>query len=139
MALALVLTFPMVVTVCYLGDPDPGPIITGYLGSLLLAAAYLGIGSFFSSITRSQVIAFVLAVVFCALFFFAGSPSVLNYLRGFLPLQAVEAAESLSIESRFESIQRGVLELRDVAFFVILAAGWLWANVVALEERRCSG
>ena len=138
-ALALVLTFPMVATVCYLGDPDPGPIITGYLGAFLMAGAYLGIGSFFSALTRSQVIAFVLSVVVCALFLFASSPTVLNYLSGFLPMGLVEAVESLSFRARFESIQRGVLELRDVAYFVLLGGGWLWANVIALEERKAAG
>ncbi len=138
-ALALVLTCPMVLTVCYLGDPDPGPIITGYVGAFLLAGAYLGIGSFFSGLTRNQVIAFVLSVVVCVLFFFAGSPTVMNYLSGFLPMNLVEAAESLSIESRFESVQRGVMEVRDVAFFGLLAAGWLWANTVTLGQRRAMG
>ena len=138
-ALALVLTCPMVATVCYLGDPDWGPILTGYLGSLLLAGCYLAIGSFFSCLTRNQVIAFVLAVVACALFLFAGSPSAMSYLAGFLPVGLVEAAEGLSFRSRFESVQRGVIELRDVAFFALLAAGWLWANVVALRERMAAG
>lgn len=137
--LALLLTAPMVVTVCYLGDPDGGAIFTGYVGSMLLAGAYLGIGSFFSGLTRSQVIAFVLAVVVCALFFFAGSPTVLDYLSGALPMGLVEGVESLSFRSRFESIQRGVIELRDLAFFGLLGAGWLWANVVALEQRRMTG
>ena len=139
MALALLLTCPMVITVTYLGDPDWGPIITGYLGSLLMAGTYLAIGSFFSCLTRNQVIAFVLAVVACGMFFYASSPSVMNYMAGFLPTGVVEAAESLSFQSRFESIQRGVLELRDVAFFVLLAAGWLWANIIALRERVAAG
>ena len=138
-ALALVLTCPMVFTVCWLGRPDPGPIVTAYVGSLLLAGAYLAIGSFFSCLTRNQVIAFVLAVVVCAIFLFAGSPTALNHLARFLPMHFVEAAERLSFSSRFESIQRGVIELRDLSFFVLLAAGWLWANVVALEERRAAG
>jgi ABC-2 type transport system permease protein len=137
--LALALTAPMVFTVAYLGDPDPGPIATGYLGAVLMAGAYLGIGSFFSCLTRNQVIAFVLAVVVCALFLFAGSPAVLGALSGLLPIGLVEAAESLSFRSRFESMQRGVIALGDVAFFGLLAAGWLWANVVALEERKAAG
>ncbi|MBS3764849.1 MAG: ABC transporter permease, partial [Planctomycetes bacterium] len=138
-ALALVLTCPMLFTVSYLGDPDPGPIITGYLGSFLLAGAYLGIGSFFSSLTRNQVIAFVLSVVVCAGFLFSASPTVMNYLRGLLPMGLVEAVESLSFRTRFESIQRGIIRLRDVLYFVLLTAGWLWATVVALEERKAAG
>ncbi len=136
LALGLALTFPMVIMVSYLGNPDPGPIIAGYLGSLLMAAAYLGIGSFFSALSRNQVIAFVLAVVACAVFMFAGSPTVLDYLSSVLPMGLVEGIESLSFRTRFESIQRGVIELGDLAFFVLLAAGWLWANVALLEERR---
>jgi len=136
--LALALTFPMVMTVTYLGDPDWGPIITGYAGSLLLAGAYLAIGSFFSVLTRSQVIAFVLGVVFCGLFLYLGSPRVMATMSSFAPLGFVEAMESLSFQTRFESIQRGVIELRDLLFFVLLIAGWLWANVILLEERRAA-
>jgi len=135
-ALALGLTFPMVIMVAYLGNPDPGPIITGYVGSLLMAGCYLAIGSFFSALTRNQVIAFVLAVVGCSIFLFAGSPTVLDYLSTVLPMGLVEGIETLSFRSRFDSIQRGVIELGDVAFFVVLTAGWLWANVALLEERR---
>jgi len=138
-ALALGLTCPMVFTVCYLGDPDWGPIVTGYLGCILLAGAYLAIGSFFSSLTRNQVIAFVLSVVACGLFYFAGSPSAIDYLSGFLPTRLAHMAESLSFLSRFESIGRGVIEFGDLAFFLLLSAGWLWANVIALEERRAVG
>jgi len=140
LALALALTCPMVITVCYLGDPDPGPMITGYIGSLLLAGAYLAIGSFFSCLTRNQVIAFVLGVVACALFLYAGSPSALNFLSQLLrSARVVEAIETLSLQSRFESFQRGVIEVRDVLFFLLLAAGSLWANVVALKERTAAG
>lgn len=138
LALALALTFPMVLTVCYLGDPDWGPIITGYIGSLLLAGAYLAIGGFFSALTHSQVIAFILSVVACGAFLYAGSPSAMNYVAGILSSGFVEAMEQLSFQSRFESIQRGVLEVRDVAFFLMLAAGWIWANVVILEQRKAA-
>ena len=137
--LALVLTCPLVITVRYLGNPDMGPVWAGYLGSVLLAAAFLAIGSFFSSLTRNQVIAFVLSVVFCALFLFAGSPMGLHYLKNLLPGNLWQIAEGLSFQTRFESVQRGVIELRDVTFFLLLTAGWLWANIVALEERRAAG
>ncbi len=138
-ALALALTFPLVITACKLGDPDWGPIITGYLGALLLAGCYLAIGSFFSAVTRNQVIAFVISVVACAAFLYAGSPAALGYLTRFLPMVAVETAEFLSFQSHFESLQRGVIELRDAAFFLHLGAGWPWANVVVLGERRSAG
>ena len=137
--LALALTFPMVRTVEYLGKPDGGPIVTGYLASALLAGCYLAIGSFFSGLTRNQVIAFILAVVACAVFLFAGSPSVLDYLSKFTPAGLVRAAQGLSFQSRFESMQRGVIELSDLVFFVGLGAGWLWANIVVLKARTAAG
>lgn len=139
LALALVLTCPMVLTVAYLGNPDWGPIVSGYLGTLLLAGAYLAIGSFFSCLTRNQVIAFVLGVVGCAMFLFAGNPSVMSFLARFMTGGLVEVVEGLSFQSRFESFQRGVIEVRDVAFFVLLGAAWLWANTVALKERMTVG
>ena len=136
LALALALTFPMLITLEILGDPDWGPIITGYLASLLISGTYLAIGSFFSGISNNQVIAFVLAVVACAFFLYAGSPTTLQYLHNFLPGGVIEAAESLSFESRFESMLRGVIEIRDLLFFGLLSAGWLWANVIIVKERR---
>lgn len=138
LALALALTFPMVVTVCYLGDPDWGPIATGYFGSLLMAGAYLAIGGFFSALSRNQVIAFILAVVACGVFLSAGSPTATDFVARSLSGGLAEAVEVLSFQSRFESIQRGILELRDLAFFVLLAAGWLWATIVILEERKAA-
>jgi ABC-2 type transport system permease protein len=134
--LALLLTFPMDLMVAHLGNPDWGQIAAGYFASALLLALYLGIGSFFSSLTRNQVIAFVLAVVVCGIFYGLGTPSALEWAARGLPRGAIDAMEALSVEMRFESIQRGVLEIRDILFFVILTAGWLWANIVVLEERR---
>jgi len=138
LALALALTVPMAFTVAYLGDPDWGPIATGYFGCLLMAGAYLAIGSFFSSVTRNQVIAFILAVVACGAFLSAGSPTATDFVARTLGGGLAEAVEVLSLQSRFESIQRGILELRDLAFFVLLTAGWIWANIVVLEERKAA-
>ena len=136
LALALALTFPMVWTVAYLGSPDPGPIATGYLGCLLMAGAYLAIGGFFSAVTRNQVIAFILAVVACGLFLYADSPRATAFVASSLSTTLANMMELLSFRARFESIQRGTLELRDLLFFVLLAAGWLWATIVLLEERK---
>ncbi|HUX08084.1 MAG TPA: ABC transporter permease [Acidobacteriota bacterium] len=134
--IALLLTFPLVITVFVLGQPDPGPILTGYLASILLSGSYLAIGSFFSGITRNQVIAFVLGVVACSVFLYAASPAAMEYVATLLPGGFVEAMESLSFESHFNSMQRGVIELRDLMFFLLISAGWLWANIVILRERR---
>jgi len=136
--LAIGLTFPMLITVAYLGNPDWGLILTGYIASVLLAGAYLSIGSFFSALTRNQVIAFVLGVVGCGAFLHAGSTQVLETLTRVFPLGFVEAMEQLSLELRFQSFVRGVLQVGDVAFFVVLTAGWLWANVLLVQERRAA-
>lgn len=137
LALALTLTFPMVVTAAYLGDPDPGPIVAGYVATFLLAGAYLTIGSLFSALTRNQVIAFILAVVACGAGLFAGSPMVIDAAAGVSERLAI-VVETLSFQSRFESMLPGVLEWRDLGFFAILSAGALWANVAVLEERKAA-
>ncbi|MFC1676776.1 ABC transporter permease [Planctomycetota bacterium] len=136
LAIALALTFPMVITVCYLGDPDMGLIMTGYLGSILMAGGFLAIGSFFSALSKNQVISFVLSVVVCAILVFAGMPTTMNYLSSFLPVNLVTAVSNMSFQSHFDSMQRGVLELKDLMFFVLLIIGWLWASSIILEERK---
>ena len=134
--IALALTFPMVITVFYLGNPDAGLIITGYLGTILMAGGFLALGCFFSALSKNQVISFVLSVVACAVLVFAGAPTTMNYLSTFLPAGLVSAVETMSLESHFESIQRGILELKDVSYFIILIIGWVAACTVVLEERK---
>jgi ABC-2 type transport system permease protein len=134
--IALALTFPMVITVFYLGQPDLGLIITGYLGSALMAGGFLAVGCFFSALSKNQVISFVLSVVACAVLVFAGVPTTMNYLSTFLPAGLVTAVGNMSFESHFESIQKGVLEFRDVSYFLFLIVGWVAACAVVLEERK---
>jgi len=138
LGIALALTFPMVMTVAYLGDPDKGLIVTGYLGSFLMAGAFLAVGSFFSAVTKSQVIAGVLSVVACAILVFAGMPTALNYVSTILPAGFVSVMKGLSIQEHFESLQRGVVQFKDLAFFVILIVGWVAACTVILDERKAS-
>ena len=138
LGIALALTFPMVLTVAYLGDPDGGLIAMGYLGSFLMAGGFLAIGCFFSALSKNQVIAFVLSVVACAVLVFAGMPTTLNYLSGFLPAGLVSAVEGMSFQAHFESLQRGVLQFRDLAYFVLLIVGWVAACTVILDERKAS-
>ena len=138
LAIALALTFPMVITVCYLGDPDIGLIITGYIGSLLMAGGFLAIGCFFSAVSKNQVISFVLSVVACAVLVFAGMPTTMNYLSTFLPAGLVTAVEGMSFQTHFESIQKGVLEFKDLAYFVLLIVGWVAACTIILDERKAS-
>ena len=136
LGIALALTFPMPLTVSYLGDPDGGLILTGYIGSFLMAGAYLAIGCFFSAITKNQVIAFILSVVACAALVYAGLPSTLNYLSSFLPAELVGMAETMSFQGHFESIQKGVLEFKDLSYFLLLIVGWIAACGIMLEERK---
>lgn len=138
LGIALALTFPMVITVAFLGDPDGGLIATGYLASLLMAGGFLAIGSFFSAVSKNQVIAFVLSVVACGVLVYAGMPTTLNYLSTFLPAGLVAAVEGMSFQAHFESLQRGIVQLRDLAYFVILIVGWVAACTVILDERRAS-
>jgi ABC-2 type transport system permease protein len=134
--IALVLTFPMVITVFFLGYPDIGLIITGYLSSILMAGGFLAVGCFFSALCKNQVISFVLSVVACAVLIFAGVPTTMNYLSTFLPAGLVSAIETMSFELHFESIQKGVLEFKDVSYFILLIIGWVTACTVVLEERK---
>ena len=138
LAIALVLTFPMVITVCFLGEPDIGLIITGYLGSMLMAGGFLAIGCFFSAVTKSQVISFVLSVVACAVLVFAGMPTTLSYLSTFLPAGLISAIENMSFQTHFESTQRGVLEFKDLSYFVLLIIGWIAACCIVLDERKAN-
>ncbi len=136
LGIALALTFPMAVTVCYLGEPDIGLIITGYLGSFLMAGGFLAIGCFFSAVSKNQVISFVLSVVACAVLVFAGMPTTLNYISTFLPAGLVSAIENMSFQAHFESIQRGVLKFEDLSYFILLIIGWIAACSIVLDERK---
>jgi ABC-2 type transport system permease protein len=138
LAIAISLTFPMVLTVYYLGNPDIGLIITGYVGSFLMAGGFLAIGCFFSAVSKNQVISFVLSVVACAVLVFAGMPTTLGYLSTFLPAGLVSAIENMSFQTHYESIQRGVLEFKDISYFVLLIIGWIAACCIILDERKTS-
>jgi ABC-2 type transport system permease protein len=138
LGIALLLTFPIPATVYYLGQPDTGLIVTGYLGSYLLAGSFLAISSFFSAMTKNQVISFILSVVACGILVYAGMPSTVNYLASILPLNAVTVIESLSIQTHFDSILKGVIEFKDIAYFVVLIVAWIGACGIILEERKAA-
>ena len=138
LGIALLLTFPMVITVCFLGDPDVGLIVTGYLGSFLMAGGFLAIGSFFSAISKNQVISFILAVVACGVLVYAGMPTTLNFLSAYIPNGLVATVEMMSFQTHFDSISKGVLEFRDLAYFVGLIVGFLAACGIVLEERKAA-
>ena len=134
--LALLLTFPMVITVNYLGEPDNGAILTGYIGSWLLAGGYLAIGSCMSALAKNQVIAFILAVSLCFLFIVSGFPMVLDGFSGWAPQWLVDAVASLSFLTRFDAISKGVIDLRDLLYFLTLIAAWLAATAVVIDLKK---
>ncbi len=135
-ALALALTFPIWITVNYLGSPDNGAIVAGYIGSLAMAGGFLAIGSCLSAATRSQVIAFILTVVVCFTLLLAGYPLVLDAFRGWAPPALVDGIASLSLLTHFQAISKGVLDLRDCLYFAMTIGAWLYATTLVLELRK---
>ena len=135
-AIALALTFPIWITVNYLGAPDNGAIVAGYVGSLAMAGGFLAIGSCLSAATRSQVIAFILTVVVCFVLLLAGFPLVLDAFRGWAPPALLDAIASLSMLTHFQAISKGVLDARDVVYFAMMIGAWLYATTLVLELRK---
>lgn len=135
-AVALALTFPLWITVNVLGEPDNGVIFASYVGSLLMAGAFLAIGSCASALTRNQVIAFIVAATVCFLFTMSGLEMVLNVFRAWAPHILVDTVASLSFLSHFDGITKGLIDLRDLVFFVSMIAFWLFATVVAVDVEK---
>ena len=135
-AIALSLTFPLWITVNYLGDPDNGAILAGYLGSLLMAGAFLAIGSCISALTRNQVIAFVVSGVVCLGFVLSGYPLVLEFVGAVAPAIVADTVRSFSFLAHFQALGKGVLQAGDIVYFVSLIAFWLFVNAVVLEWRK---
>lgn len=137
-AVALFLTFPMWITVNYLGNPDNTVILASYLGSLVMAGGFLAIGSCISAFTKSQVIAFVISVVICFMFILSGFPMVLDIFQGWAPQAVIDAIASFSFLTHFTSIKKGVIDIRDVIYFSALITFWLYVNVVVIEAKKAS-
>ena len=133
---ALALTFPIWLTVNYLGQPDNGVILASYIGSFLMAGAYLSIGACVSAATSNQVIAFIVSVVVCFLLTISGAPLVLDAFRGWAPLPLVEAISSFSFLTHFAAITGGVIDLRDLIFFLSLIGLFLTANMLIVDLRK---
>jgi ABC-2 type transport system permease protein len=133
---ALALTVPLWITVAWLGNPDHGAILVGYLACALLSGTFLALGSFLSAFTKNQVIAFVLCGVAGFLLLVTGFPIVLDFVSGWLPRLAVEAISSMSALTHFESMMRGVLDLRDVLYFVSLTVAFLFLNGIVVEWKK---
>ncbi|MDX1459966.1 MAG: ABC transporter permease subunit [Xanthomonadales bacterium] len=136
LGIALALTFPVWLTVNYLGSPDNGVILAAYFGSWLMAGGFLAIGSCLSALTRNQVVAFILSVVVCFGFLLSGLPMVMNLFRAWAPQVLLDAIAGLSFLSHFADISRGVIDLRDGIYFLLVIGFWLTANVIVLEMKK---
>lgn len=136
MGLALVLTMPVVITVNYLGAPDNGAIACGYLGSFLMAGAYVAIGMFTSSLTRNQVISFIIAVIIGLFMILAGYPPVTEMLSSWAPVRVVDAIAAFSFMYHYDWMQRGVVHLKDIVYFASVIAFMMLATQVVLENRK---
>ena len=134
--LALVLSFPLWITVNFLGAPDNGAIVASYLGSWLMAGSFLAIGSCMSALNRNQVIAFITTAVVCFLFILSGFPLVLDALSGWAPQLLIDAIASMSFLTHFTAVSKGVIGLRDLLFFVSLTVVWLAATAVVIELKQ---
>ena len=134
--MALVLTFPIWITVNYLGQPDNGVIFASYLGSFLMAGGFLAIGSCISAATRNQVVAFILTVVLCFGFLLSGFPLVLDAFSGWAPQILIDAISSLSFLTHFNAISKGVLDLRDLLYFAMVIGFWLAANAIVIDLKK---
>lgn len=134
--ICLVLTFPIWITVNYLGDPDKGVILAGYVGSWLMAGAFIAIGACMSTITRSQIIAFILTASVCFLLLLVGQPQVLDFFQDTVPPKLIGAMGQLSMARHANAIARGVLDLRDLVYFFATIVAWLGASVVMLDLKR---
>ncbi len=131
--IALALTFPLWLTVNYLGEPDNGVILASYIGSLIMAGAYLAIGACFSALTSNQVIAFVLAAMVCLIFSLGGTPIVLEFFTGWAPAGVIDMIASLSFMSNFRAIARGVIDVSALVYFASVITFFLFANVVLVD------
>jgi ABC-2 type transport system permease protein len=136
--LALALTFPVVLTAVYLGSPDVGVIVSGYIGSAFLAGAYLSVAMFTSALTKNQVISFIVAVVLGLFLILAGFAPVTELLSRFAPVWLVDGVAAFSFMSHYETLQRGVLDLRDLVYFASVIGFMLFATHVVLQQKAAA-
>lgn len=136
LAIALALTFPVIITVNVLGQPDNGQIVSGYLGSLLLSGAYLAVTCMTSAMTRNQVVAFIVSVVICLFLILAGFGPVTDLLARFGSSAFVDTVAAFSVMTHFDSLQRGVIDTRDLLFFLSVIGFALFATGVIIRGHR---
>jgi ABC-2 type transport system permease protein len=135
---ALALTFPMILTTGYLGDPDGGVILTGYIGSFLMAGAYLAISCFTSSLTKNQVVSFITSFIICLVLVLLGWGVLTRTLQDLFPLWLADLIAQFSFTTHFNGIRRGLIDLRDVVYFLSVIGFMLLANVLVLENKKAS-
>ena len=133
---ALALTFPLVITVNILGKPDNGIIVAGYVASALLSGGYLALGSFTSTLTKNQVISFIISVVICLVLLLTGHTSVTNFFTGWAPDTVVDLLAGSSVLPRFFAMEKGVMDFRDILYFASMIVFGLFASGVTLQSRR---
>jgi ABC-2 type transport system permease protein len=136
LGVALFLTFPVVISVNYLGNPDNGVILCGYIGSLLLGGAYLAISTMTSAMTRNQVVSFILSVVICLFLILCGFPPVTDLIQNYLPQVIIDIVASFSVMPHFDSFKRGLLDFRDVIFFVSIIVFGLFTTSIIIRNLR---
>lgn len=134
--LALVLTFPIWITVNYLGSPDNGVIMASYIGSFLMSGGYLSIGIFISSLTKNQVIAFIVSVTVCFLFTVSGLPIVLDFFSNWAGESITDVIASFSFLANYSDISRGIIDFRTLVYFLSLIVLFLYLNVITLDNSR---
>ncbi len=132
LGVGLLLTFPLIFVAERLGNLDWGPVIGGYVGALLLGAAYLAVGQFVSAITENQILAFILALLFCLAMWGIGTDA----FTGLFSDATATTLRSLGVGSRFESIARGVIDVRDLLYYASVTGFFLVLSVCALRVRR---
>lgn len=133
---SLLLTTPIWISVNYLGSPDNGIIAAGYLGSLMMAGGYLSVGAFVSAMTKNQIIAFIVTVALCFVFTASGLNIVVEFFSGWAPPALLDGVANFSFLENFRDISRGIVNLRDVVFFISTIVFFLFANMVAVEHRK---
>ncbi len=133
---SLLLTWPVIYQVGRLGDPDWGVILTGYVGCVLAAGAFLSVGMLFSVVSKNQVVALILGVAASTSFLLLGLPETLDYVGGALGGYPEHVLQSLSLIDHFESLTRGLVELRSLAFFTLFTIGWLAVGMLTLRETK---
>jgi len=134
--IAILLTSPMAFFVSFLGEPDWGPIITGYIGAILIAGGTLAISGFFSSTTKNSVVSFILSVLVCYLFIWADAPAVINSVNSLLPDSFLQFIENLSFRKHYTSMRTGVLEFKDIFFMLAITIGFVYSTNIVLEMKK---